>query len=79
MSSVYITEPPTRGKVILKTSNGDVDVELWPKEAPQACRNFIQVRHRWQPPPLVWASAVAQPRYTLHALARVPSACAPAA
>jgi peptidyl-prolyl cis-trans isomerase SDCCAG10 len=22
---------------------GDVDVELWPKEAPKACRNFIQL------------------------------------
>lgn len=43
MSSVYVTEPPTRGKVILKTSFGDVDVELWPKEAPMACRNFVQL------------------------------------
>ena len=32
MSSVYNTEPPTNGKVVLKTTLGDVDLELWPKE-----------------------------------------------
>jgi len=40
---VYAKEPATNGKVILKTSMGDVDVELWPKEAPKACRNFVQL------------------------------------
>ena len=43
MSSIYQTEPPTSGKVILHTSFGDVDIELWCKEAPIACRNFIQL------------------------------------
>jgi len=43
MSSVYVTEPPTRGKVLLRTSCGDVDIELWSKEAPKACRNFVQL------------------------------------
>ena len=43
MSSIYHTEPPTQGKVLIKTSHGDIDVELWPKEAPLACRNFIQL------------------------------------
>ena len=43
MSSVYNSEPPTNGKVILKTSLGDVDLELWPKEAPKAVRNFVQL------------------------------------
>ena len=43
MASVYLTEPPTRGKVLLHTTMGDVDIELWPKEAPLACRNFIQL------------------------------------
>ena len=42
MSSVYITEPPTRGKLLVHTSFGDLDVELWPNEAPLACRNFVQ-------------------------------------
>ncbi|KAJ3075610.1 Peptidyl-prolyl isomerase cwc27, partial [Quaeritorhiza haematococci] len=43
MSSVYVSEPPTRGKVILHTSAGDLEVELWAKETPKACRNFIQL------------------------------------
>lgn len=28
-------------QVVLKTSRGDVDIELWPKEAPRATRNFV--------------------------------------
>eukprot|EP01032_Pedospumella_encystans_P008584 gene8584-10170_t len=43
MSSIYLTEPPTQGKVLIKTTFGDIDVELWAKEAPLACRNFIQL------------------------------------
>uniref|UniRef100_A0A1X7STN2 Spliceosome-associated protein CWC27 homolog n=1 Tax=Amphimedon queenslandica TaxID=400682 RepID=A0A1X7STN2_AMPQE len=60
MSSIYITEPPTKGKVVnpaaavlvttgpspqvlLKTTLGDIDIELWSKEAPLACHNFIQL------------------------------------
>lgn len=29
--------------MLLKTSAGDIDVELWTREAPKACRNFIQL------------------------------------
>ncbi|KAJ8673424.1 hypothetical protein QAD02_004686 [Eretmocerus hayati] len=43
MSSIYIQEPPTSGKVVMKTTVGDIDLELWTKEAPKACRNFIQL------------------------------------
>ncbi|GLT97244.1 hypothetical protein SLE2022_148170 [Rubroshorea leprosula] len=43
MSSVYILEPPTKGKVILGTTYGPLDIELWPKEAPKAVRNFVQL------------------------------------
>jgi peptidyl-prolyl cis-trans isomerase SDCCAG10 len=43
MSSAYSTEPPTRGKVVLRTSKGELELELWPKEAPKACRNFVQL------------------------------------
>jgi peptidyl-prolyl cis-trans isomerase SDCCAG10 len=43
MSSVYSSEPPTTGKVILITNYGNIDVELWTKEAPRTCRNFIQL------------------------------------
>ncbi|XP_073971689.1 spliceosome-associated protein CWC27 homolog isoform X3 [Rhodnius prolixus] len=43
MSNIYIQEPPTSGKVLLKTSVGDIDVELWSKETPLACKNFVQL------------------------------------
>lgn len=43
MSNIYLNEPPTSGKVLLHTSVGDIDIELWAKEAPLACRNFIQL------------------------------------
>ncbi|MEW5313077.1 MAG: hypothetical protein WDW38_004671 [Sanguina aurantia] len=43
MSNIYHLEPPTKGKVVLHTSLGDLDVELWPKEAPKAVRNFVQL------------------------------------
>lgn len=29
--------------MLLKTSVGDIDIELWTREAPKACRNFIQL------------------------------------
>lgn len=43
MSSIYIQEPPTNGKVILKTTIGEICIELWSKECPKACRNFVQL------------------------------------
>ncbi|KAJ8305542.1 hypothetical protein KUTeg_016087 [Tegillarca granosa] len=43
MSNIYIQEPPTNGKVMLITTVGDIDIELWSKEAPKACRNFVQL------------------------------------
>ncbi|XP_022169625.1 peptidyl-prolyl cis-trans isomerase CWC27 homolog [Myzus persicae] len=43
MSNIYIQEPPTSGKVVLKTSFGDIEIELWSREAPKACRNFVQL------------------------------------
>jgi peptidyl-prolyl cis-trans isomerase SDCCAG10 len=43
MSSVYVLEPPTKGKVVLTTTAGPLDIELWPKEAPKAVRNFVQL------------------------------------
>jgi len=43
MSNIYVQEPPTSGKVVLKTSYGELDIELWTKETPRACRNFIQL------------------------------------
>ncbi|XP_029208957.2 spliceosome-associated protein CWC27 homolog [Acropora millepora] len=43
MSNIYIQEPPTNGKVLLTTTSGEIDIELWSKEAPKACRNFVQL------------------------------------
>ncbi|XP_074640651.1 spliceosome-associated protein CWC27 homolog [Tubulanus polymorphus] len=43
MSNIYIQEPPTKGKVLLITSVGEIDIELWSKECPKTCRNFIQL------------------------------------
>ncbi|XP_016496996.1 peptidyl-prolyl cis-trans isomerase CYP57 isoform X3 [Nicotiana tabacum] len=43
MSTVYVLEPPTKGKVVLNTTYGPIDIELWPKEAPKAVRNFVQL------------------------------------
>ncbi|XP_065206738.1 spliceosome-associated protein CWC27 homolog [Planococcus citri] len=43
MSNIYIQEPSTTGKVLLKTTFGDIDIELWSREAPKACRNFVQL------------------------------------
>lgn len=30
-------------QVLVKTTLGDMDIELWSKEAPLACRNFVQL------------------------------------
>jgi peptidyl-prolyl cis-trans isomerase SDCCAG10 len=43
MSNIYIQEPPTLGKVLLQTTVGDIEVELWSRECPKACRNFVQL------------------------------------
>ncbi|XP_045599232.1 spliceosome-associated protein CWC27 homolog [Procambarus clarkii] len=43
MSNIYIQEPSTEGKVLLVTSAGEFDIELWSREAPKACRNFVQL------------------------------------
>ncbi|KAG9309912.1 cyclophilin-like protein [Chiua virens] len=32
---------PTNGRVILDTTVGEIDIELWSRETPKACRNFI--------------------------------------
>ncbi|KAI0039625.1 cyclophilin-like protein [Auriscalpium vulgare] len=32
---------PTNGRVLLDTTVGDIEIELWTRETPKACRNFI--------------------------------------
>ncbi|KAG7091115.1 hypothetical protein E1B28_010169 [Marasmius oreades] len=34
---------PTHGRVIISTTVGEIDVELWSKETPKTCRNFLQL------------------------------------
>lgn len=41
MSNIYVTEPPYSGRVILETNKGDIEIELFAKECPQTCKNFI--------------------------------------
>ncbi|ORX35921.1 cyclophilin-like domain-containing protein [Kockovaella imperatae] len=41
MSNLYVTEPATNGKIIIDTTAGEIEVELWGKEAPKAVRNFL--------------------------------------
>ena len=43
MSSVYNLEPPPTAKVLLRTSAGDVMLELFAKQTPLASRNFLQL------------------------------------
>ncbi|KAI0831955.1 cyclophilin-like domain-containing protein [Trametes gibbosa] len=32
---------PTHGRVVVETTAGELDIELWSKETPKACRNFL--------------------------------------
>ncbi|KIR60496.1 peptidyl-prolyl isomerase CWC27 [Cryptococcus bacillisporus CA1873] len=41
MSNLYATEPATNAKVIIDTTAGEIEVELWGKECPKAVRNFL--------------------------------------
>ncbi|OAD57496.1 Peptidyl-prolyl cis-trans isomerase CWC27 like protein [Eufriesea mexicana] len=43
MSNIYIQGPPAMAKVTMKTTVGDIKLEMWAKETPKACRNFIQL------------------------------------
>ncbi|EAN32881.2 Cyclophilin type peptidyl-prolyl cis-trans isomerase/CLD family protein [Theileria parva strain Muguga] len=43
MSEVYSLEPSCKGRVVLNTSLGDLDIHLWSSHCPKACRNFIQL------------------------------------
>lgn len=42
MSSIYNTEPQPTASVILQTNHGDLSVELFAKQTPLTCRNFLQ-------------------------------------
>lgn len=42
MSSIYNTEPQPTASVILHTTHGDLSIELFAKQTPLTCRNFLQ-------------------------------------
>jgi len=43
MSQVYSIEPPTTGRVVLLTTHGPIDINLWCTECPNATRTFLQL------------------------------------
>jgi peptidyl-prolyl cis-trans isomerase SDCCAG10 len=43
MSTVYATEPATSGRVILETTHGPMEMELWCRECPTTTRLFLQL------------------------------------
>lgn len=43
MANIFVTEPIPSGRIKLKTTHGPIEIELWPKETPKACRNFVQL------------------------------------
>ncbi|KAH8922059.1 cyclophilin-like protein [Atractiella rhizophila] len=43
MANIFVTEPIPSAKVSLETTAGQILIELWAKEIPKACRNFIQL------------------------------------
>ncbi|KAK5629502.1 hypothetical protein RRF57_005217 [Xylaria bambusicola] len=43
MSSIYNLEPQPTASVILNTSFGDLSIELFAKQTPLTCRNFLQL------------------------------------
>lgn len=43
MSEIYNLEPQPTGSVILHTTQGEISVELFAKQTPLACRNFLQL------------------------------------
>ncbi|KAF8468252.1 cyclophilin-like domain-containing protein [Kalaharituber pfeilii] len=42
MSSFYTLEPQTTAKVLMHTTAGDLDLELWATQCPLTCRSFLQ-------------------------------------
>ncbi|KAH0480003.1 MAG: LOW QUALITY PROTEIN: hypothetical protein KVP17_004530 [Porospora cf. gigantea B] len=43
MSGIYVNEPKTQGQVVLHTTLGDIDIQLWSTECPLTCRSFVQL------------------------------------
>ena len=58
MSNIYVTEPPYSGKVILETNRGDIEVELFAKECPQTCKNFVALALEGYYDNIIWHRVV---------------------
>ncbi|CAJ1943154.1 unnamed protein product [Cylindrotheca closterium] len=43
MSQVYSTEPQTSGRVILETTHGPIEIQLWSRECPTATKMFMRL------------------------------------
>lgn len=43
MSSIYATEPATSGRVIMETTHGPLEIQLWCRECPTATKLFLQL------------------------------------
>ena len=43
MSTVYNLEPQPTAKVLIETTGGDILLELFAKQTPKTCRNFLQL------------------------------------
>ncbi|KAL3943588.1 MAG: hypothetical protein SGBAC_002332 [Bacillariaceae sp.] len=43
MSQVYSTEPQTSGRVILETTHGPIEIQLWSRECPTATKIFLRL------------------------------------
>ena len=43
MSQVYSTEPETTGRVVVVTTHGPLEIDLWCKECPTTTRAFLQL------------------------------------
>mmetsp|Transcript_27499 Transcript_27499/g.57765 ORF Transcript_27499/g.57765 Transcript_27499/m.57765 type:complete len:625 (-) Transcript_27499:15-1889(-) len=43
MSQVYSTEPNPTGRLVLETTHGPIDIQLFCKECPTTCRTFLQL------------------------------------
>lgn len=41
MSNLYVLEPATRGRIVLRTTRGPIGVSLWPDAAPAAVRSVL--------------------------------------
>ncbi|KAL5611920.1 uncharacterized protein BROUX77_002076 [Berkeleyomyces rouxiae] len=43
MSAIYNLEPQPTASAIIHTTQGEIFIELWAKQVPLACRNFLQL------------------------------------